>query len=92
MSDLNYNPNARFDMGPNAAGCGRQPIQSVLGAMSNTGIQTDGTEGSGSLTLGNGVTVVAGGADVRLGFSARGVSRNNPGPNVAGAPRSINDM
>ena len=76
MADNNYNPNARYDTGPSAAGCGRAATEPTLQAAAQTGLGTDGT-------LGN--------SELRAGFHAAGVKRNNPGPNVAGAPRSINN-
>jgi len=75
MAAINNNPNARFDHGPNAAGCGRVSNQSVLQGAGTTGLNADSTEGA---------------AELRAGFSAAGVPRNNTGPHVAGAPRSYN--
>lgn len=79
MADQNNDPNARYDHGPSAAGCGRVSNQSVLLTSaafgSNTGLATDSTLHY---------------AELRAGFSAAGVPRNNPGPNVAGAQKSIN--
>ena len=76
LTNLNYNPNARYDNGPACAGSGRVSIQSVLTLPAReTGLGTNG---------------VLGDANSRVGFSAAGVSRANSGPNVAGAPRSIN--
>lgn len=76
MADQNYNPNARYDNGPNAAGSGRVSTQAVLVAGTSKGLQADGTTAS---------------ANSRSGFSCAGAPRNNGGPNVAGAPRSINN-
>lgn len=75
MADNNYDPNARFDQGPNSAGAGRCSNQAALQTASTKGLAADGTLGH---------------ADLRVGFSAAGVPRSNGGPNVAGAPRSIN--
>lgn len=75
MADTNYNPNARFDHGPSAAGAGRVSNQAVLNAESSPGLASDGA---------------LEGAELRAGFSAAGVPRNNTGGNVAGAPRSVN--
>lgn len=73
---LDFDPNARFDTGPNAAGCGRASTQDVLDdGGSRIGLSTDGVLYS---------------AHLRVGLNAAGVSRNNPGPNVAGATRSYN--
>lgn len=77
-ADNNYNPNARYDMGPNAAGTGRTSNQGTLQAWATneTGLGSDS---------------VLGGADLRVGFNAAGNIKNNTGPNVAGAPRSVNN-
>jgi len=76
---LNYDPNARYDCGPNAAGCGRVSNQAALnsGSPTRTGLRTDGQLWS---------------ANQRTGFNAAGVAKNNGGPNVAGAPRGINGI
>lgn len=76
MATQNYDPNARFDHGPNAAGTGRVSNQPTLQAESSPGLAADGA---------------LEGAELRVGFSAAGVPRNNVGPNVAGSPRSINN-
>ena len=79
MANNNYNPNARYNMGPNAAGTGRAPAQSVLQAAAVTGMNSDGTMGNG---------------DYGPYFHAHGVggaNSTNTGGNVAGAPRSINN-
>jgi hypothetical protein len=80
MADLNYDPNARYDHGSSAAGTGRVSNQNVLLTSSaygsNTGLGTDG-----ALHY----------AEVRTGFHAAGLVRSNIGPNVAGAPRSVNN-
>ena len=75
LTNKNYDPNARYDNGPACAGSGRVSIQSVLTLSTVAGLGTNG---------------VLGDANSRVGFSAAGVSRANSGPNVAGAPRSIN--
>lgn len=79
MAQTNYDPNARFDNGPAAAGSERVSNQSVLLTSaafgSNTGLATDGTLNY---------------ANSRTGFHAAGVPRSNGGPNVAGAQKSIN--
>jgi hypothetical protein len=75
MADKNYDPNARYDMGPSAAGCGRASIQSELASTRAKGLQPDGT-------LKN--------APLRAGQHVAGAPRDNIGPNVAGAARSIN--
>jgi len=75
MADTNYNPNARYDQGPNSAGAGRVSNQSALQTASPTGLDSDAALGH---------------ANLRSGFSAAGVSRSNGGPNVAGAQKSYN--
>ena len=75
MPDKNFTPNARYDIGPNAAGCGRAATPAIAQAAAQTGLGADGT-------LGN--------TELRVGLHAAGVHRKNTGPNVAGAPRSIN--
>lgn len=79
MAQTNYDPNARYDNGPSAAGSDRVSNQTVLLTSaafgSNTGLATDGTMNY---------------ANSRDGFSAAGVSRSNGGPNVAGAQKSVN--
>jgi hypothetical protein len=74
-SNLNFNPNARFNSGANTAAGGRASTSVAMQAADPTG-----TLASGVL---NNTTVIT-------GFNAAGVSKNNPGPNVAGAPRSVN--
>ena len=78
MADLNNDPNARYDSGPNVAGAGRLSIQSVLntlGTDTTLGLQDDGTVNN---------------APLRAGQHVAGAVRNNVGPNVAGSPRSVN--
>jgi hypothetical protein len=70
MANTNYNPNARYDTGPNSAGTGRVSFPLRTGVF---GLAADGT-----------VT----GSELRSAHQA-GHTRNNSGPNVAGAPRSI---
>lgn len=73
MADKNFNPNARYDNGPSAAGSGRASTQAVL---------------QGAPVVGNGTDACLGGANLFMGFSEAGARRNNTGPNVAGAPRA----
>lgn len=79
MAQTNYNPNARYDNGPAAAGSDRVSVQSVLLTSaafgSNTGLAADGSTNY---------------ANSRTGFHAAGVPKNNGGPNVAGGQRSVN--
>lgn len=74
--NVNYDPNARYDMGPGAAGCGRISSQATLTADATNGLQTDTTMAHANSRCGQGVA----------GYSRKG----NTGPNVAGAPRSYN--
>lgn len=71
-------PNRRWWNGANAAGGGRAGFP----ASSNVGTTTPD---SGNQYQGSGP------GTVYLGRNAAGVSRNQPGPNVAGAPRSANN-
>lgn len=75
----NYDPNARFDHGPNAAGCGRD-TNDTLNTQVRLGLQVDGTLGSGHTRTGTNV--------------AGNLYRNriNIGPNAAGQPRSVNGV
>jgi len=90
MATLNYNPNARYDNGPNAAGSNGCPqnvspnptYQPGLSQTVSEYVVLNGLGSDGSL----------GYAHQRVGFSAAGVSRANGGPNVAGARRSINGL
>ena len=75
MPDKNFDPNARYNTGPNAAGCGRASNQSTLQAAGTTGLNSDGTVGN---------------AEVYAGPHTAGETRTNGGPNVAGAKKSIN--
>ena len=83
MATVNYDPNARFDQGPHAAGsngCPQNinpayPYQPGLSDVRDPGLMHDYTLNY---------------AHQRVGFSAAGHSRDNGGPNVAGAPRSYN--
>ena len=78
MANTNYHfdPNARYDTGPNTAGSGRVPNQTALQAASPTGLGSNGVLANGR---------------VATGFNAAGTPKNNPGPNVAGAQRSYNN-
>jgi hypothetical protein len=71
-------PNARWWNGANVAGGGRAAspnTNNVGGTTPDTGTQYSG----------------AGPGTVYVGRNAAGVSKNQPGPNVAGAPRSVNN-
>lgn len=87
---LNYNPNARYDNGANAAGSNGCPQNVSPNPAYQPGLSdtvflyplAPGLASDGSLNY----------ANQRVGFSAAGVSRANGGPNVAGARRSINGL
>lgn len=76
MPNNNFNVNGRYNTGSQVAGGGRISNQAALQAASTTGLSTDGTMGNAILNVGR---------------NAAGVSRNNGGGNVAGAPRSVNN-
>lgn len=82
-------------MGPNAAGCGRASLQATLSVPVVT-VLASGTQslvGEGLNTTGQIATDgVLNNSNLWSGPNAAGVSRNNPGPNVAGANRSITDV
>jgi hypothetical protein len=78
---LSYDPNARYDCGPNAAGCGRvannemralSPVPGYYAGLNQNGATFQSTS--------------------RTGFSAAGVIRANTGPNRAGRPLDVNDI
>ncbi len=81
MANTNYNPNARFDTGPAAAGTGRISSVYATGSVATSGSVYGEAYDS---------TYVA--TDIRVGFNAAGVAKDNPGPNGAGAPRSFNAL
>lgn len=76
MANINYDPNAAYDNGPAAAGSERVSAQATLTGDATTGLQSDNALAH---------------ANSRCGFSCAGNQRNNPGPHVAGAPRSYAD-
>ena len=76
LTNINYDPNARYDNGPNAAGAGRVSNQETLQNASASGLTPAG---------------VLGAANLRVGFNAAGVSRDNIGPNAAGQPPAFFD-
>ena len=110
MANINYDSNARYDSGPNAAGTSRItfPPKSVLvievagtafttrggGPTTGTIATTGSFNYNGSNTLlypGQAYDTTIVGSDLRSGFSCAGNIKNNPGPHVAGAPRSFNN-
>jgi len=88
-----FDPNARYNTGPNAAGCGRVSTQTQLGTPVVT-VLAAGTQSVTGLSLNNSGRVATDGvvsnANVWVGPHAAGVARNNTGPNVAGNERSVN--
>jgi hypothetical protein len=76
MANKNYDPNARYDNGPNAAGSGRVSSQGTMNTATYKGLRADGTVGA---------------ANSRPGSNAAGAVKNNTGPNVVGAQRSYNN-
>jgi hypothetical protein len=115
--NINNDPNARYDHGPNAAGTGRStyPPQTTVivetagtaftvtagGPYAIAGTLTGATYlyGTTASTGSFSFDVVSGMAHdtsiqaspLRDGFSCAGNIKNNPGPNVAGAPRTFNN-
>ena len=73
MATTSNNPNARYDAGPNAAGCGRVATQAQLQAEAETGLLGDST---------------LSGAAFRVGFGAAGIRNVNTGGNVIGAAQA----
>lgn len=89
-----FDPNARYNPGPNAAGCGRVSTQATMATPVVT-VLASGTQSVTGLSLNNTglkeTDGVVSNTNLWIGRNAAGVNRNNPGPNVAGANRSIND-
>lgn len=82
MATVNYDPNARYDNGPNAAGSNGVPPNLPADGTYRPGLSTPRDPGlmhDYTLNL----------ATQRAGFSAAGAFRDNGGPNVAGRPRGI---
>ena len=69
-------------MGPSAAGCGRASVEATL--------TSTGTYGLTQNAFGSNTDGVLANSNLWVGRNAAGIGRNNPGPNRAGAPRSIN--
>ena len=85
-----FDSNARYDIGPNAAGCGRCSTQSTMVAYgpSRIGLQDDGHVGFTTLRVGQNVA----GAPRSGQNGVLAIERtNNGGGSVAGAPRSETD-
>ena len=87
MKTLNYDPNARYDQGANAAGSnGVWPSLGtdafVLATLGENGLSSPRNPGlMHDYTLND--------AHRRCGFAAAGAFRDNPGPNKAGSSRGI---
>lgn len=85
MATFNYDPNARYDNGQNAAGSnGVWPSLGtdafVLAALSENGLSDPRAPGlTHDYSLAD--------ANYRAGFNAAGHNRDNVGGNAAGAPR-----
>lgn len=86
MATVNYNPNARYDQGPNAAGS-----NGVLPNVATDAFISAANPDSGGLsyprTCGLAVDQSLINAHYRAGFNAAGNQRSNVGGNVAGSPR-----
>lgn len=86
MATVNYDPNARYDQGPNAAGS-----NGVLPNLATDAYITAANPTGGDLSTprapGLAVDQSLANAHYRAGFSAAGNQRSNVGGNVAGAPR-----
>ena len=83
MATGNYDPNARYDNGPNAAGSNGCPQN-----ISPSGSYQPGLSDARTPNLITDYTLTY--ANQRVGFNGAGARRDNVGPNVAGAPRSYN--
>ena len=90
MATENYDPNARYDNGPNAAGSNGVPPSRATDAFVDVGLSSGTNASSGTQVPGLGKDNALSNGNMRVGFSAAGNRRINVGPNVAGAPRSIN--
>lgn len=88
MATYNYDPNARYDQGPNAAGS-----NGVLPSTATDAFIVAAHPGGGGLSdaavPGLDVDQALENAHYRAGFSAAGNQRSNIGGNVAGARRGI---
>lgn len=89
MATVNYNPNARYDQGQNAAGS-----NGVLPSLATdawiAAANPDGGGLSDPRDPGLAVDQSLANAHYRAGLSAAGNQRSNIGPNAAGQPRSVN--
>ena len=71
MANTNFNPNARYDTGPNAAGTGR--ITSPQPAANRTGLGADGVVSNSDIRTG---TKCAGGSRTKGGPNVAGAPRS----------------
>ena len=91
MATVNYNPNARYDQGQNAAGSnGVLPNVATDAFIAAANNDLGGNVGGGlsnPRSPGLAVDQSLANAHYRAGFSAAGNQRSNVGGNVAGSPR-----
>lgn len=73
-SNNGFVPNAQYDIGASAAGCGDAGPQATMQAAIPTGLLASGVLNNSLL---------------RVGFNAAGNVRTNIGPNAAGQPRNL---
>jgi len=86
MATINYDPNARYDQGQNAAGS-----NGVLPSAATDAFITAANPEGGGLSTHRSPGLMhdysLANAEYRAGFSAAGHNRDNVGGNAAGAPR-----
>lgn len=88
MATVNYDPNARYDQGQNAAGSnGVLPNVATDAFIAAAGIDGGGLSDPRSPGLMHDYSL--NNAEYRAGFSAAGHNRDNIGGNAAGQPRGI---
>lgn len=88
MATVNYNPNARYDQGQNAAGSnGVLPNVATDAFIAAAALDGGGLSDPGAARRGLAVDQSLGNAHYRAGFSAAGNQRSNVGGNAAGSPR-----
>lgn len=87
MATLNYDPNARYDNGQNAAGS--NGVWPSLGTDAYVLATLGGNGLSDPRFPGLAIDQSLANANYRAGFSAAGNQRSNVGPNAAGQPRGI---
>ena len=87
MATLNYDPNARYDQGQNAAGSNGVWPSLGTDAFVRAALGENGLSDERSPGLMHDYSLTA--ANYRAGFSAAGHHRDNPGPNKAGSQRGF---